>query len=388
MGILARSVPGLTAAFGAIFVPVLIVTFAEQLQALIEKFTKAEDEIRKLVTELDDYAASSVQAAQAIELQNLKLEDQIAKLEGRPTTNRLKEAALESTIAVEKLDKALADSLGKAIELFEKADVGVFKAITSGLAPSSVLFGLGDEFKKAKEAAMSYQAALSQVREAETTFALDSSTKNKKTLDESRTALKDQEQNYLDELQRQGDRVDTAISKQSDRHKTTVIEGLQGLSQGKILGATTESTDSEANKKYEVQKALIEDLTAAVKGHEVAINADATAETLRAREAAAANAAETYARGAQLDEETIKANEAAGAKIIEVERQTAAAVLKETIAGIEYEVSAVEAGGGKKAAAELASIPKRIAAVEVANQAELDAFDKQIQNKTICSFVQ
>lgn len=122
-----------------IFVPVLITTFVEIISNLVDKFAHLEDEVRKAQHALSDIADSATIAAQQIELQNLKLEDQISKLEGRPVTNRLQEALFEATIEANKLSKALGDALNQELNLLETQSIGNLKGLFTGVAATSDL---------------------------------------------------------------------------------------------------------------------------------------------------------------------------------------------------------------------------------------------------------
>lgn len=100
---LIAQIPGVGAAF-ANMLPVLGVLAAITIIVkLIEKHEELAIAIHKAAIENENLEIKQGDTVKTLELTNLKLDDQIAKLEGRPTKNRIKEALIEASVAVDKL---------------------------------------------------------------------------------------------------------------------------------------------------------------------------------------------------------------------------------------------------------------------------------------------
>jgi hypothetical protein len=121
--------PLLSAAF-PLTALVLVGTVAEQAY---EKMTKLHDETVQNTIAWSDFAVSIGEQATKMELANLRTEDMIAKLEGRPSGNRTKEALMEVRLEAEKVAQELQRDLDKLNELLEKKGVGIFANLFEGL---------------------------------------------------------------------------------------------------------------------------------------------------------------------------------------------------------------------------------------------------------------
>ena len=101
---------------------------------LIEKHEELAKAQQKAALEGNDLAISQDDETRSLQLTNLKLDDQIAKLEHQPAHNYLKEAMLESAEAADKLAEHFASSLLKMnSELMETTTLwSRFKDIASG----------------------------------------------------------------------------------------------------------------------------------------------------------------------------------------------------------------------------------------------------------------
>jgi hypothetical protein len=170
LSILARAIPAFGDALASAFPLIAIVAVGEAIATLVDKVQKAEDGIRKTTASWADLASEAILGAEATDLQNKKLEDQIAKLEGRPSTNQLREALIETRIEAGKLTKELSSALEKTLELFEKSDVGVLGAALEGLAATSAGFGLNDKFAAVKVQIGLASTALIQYQEAQSSL--------------------------------------------------------------------------------------------------------------------------------------------------------------------------------------------------------------------------
>ena len=157
IGALARTSEGLGQILMAAFPIIAAVALFDVVSDLDTKFIKFQDSIRKTSLEFSKLSEESMKSADSIELQNLKLEDQIAKLEGRPEPNHLKEALLEAKDAADQLDTSLQNNIEHAIELIEKEGETLHAAgefFLQGLATSGDLAnkafpgGPGGELRK------------------------------------------------------------------------------------------------------------------------------------------------------------------------------------------------------------------------------------------------
>lgn len=113
IGRVAAYLPGLGELF-AIALPIGIVVMAA------EAFSKLGDEIRKQNEEAAAMVSTTSNLTSAIEMENLRLDDQIAKLELRPTENRLAEALIQAKEKADELGKSLSNDIEKSFELTEQ----------------------------------------------------------------------------------------------------------------------------------------------------------------------------------------------------------------------------------------------------------------------------
>lgn len=124
--------PGVATAMSAAF-PLLAVTMiGEKIFEAAEKVSHFGDEIRKMQHDFDDAALSLQKFGQSVDMDNLKLEDQINKLQGKPVKNKLLEALEESRKKSEELADSLDKALRKEEELLEKQGVGWMKSFFTG----------------------------------------------------------------------------------------------------------------------------------------------------------------------------------------------------------------------------------------------------------------
>lgn len=116
LGRVASYLPGIGQAF-VVALPIALIADA------VEQIEKFREGVEKASRQSEELAIESYKVADSVQLENLKLEDQIQKLELRPTRNTLKEALLEDKAAAEGLTKGLQESIQKANDLLT---VGVF----------------------------------------------------------------------------------------------------------------------------------------------------------------------------------------------------------------------------------------------------------------------
>jgi hypothetical protein len=98
----------------AFMLPIAGVAVAiEVVGKLIDKHNELEKAIRKANIETEDATTKGEDEAKALSLTNLKLDDQIAKLEHKPAHNYVVEAILETSIAVDNLTAKYATDFAK-----------------------------------------------------------------------------------------------------------------------------------------------------------------------------------------------------------------------------------------------------------------------------------
>ena len=108
-----------------------------------EKIKQLQTEVRQMREDFEQAAVSIGRTASAITNENLKLQDQIAILQGRQPTNQLAIALIEASSRAEDLTASLRDALLKERELLENQSVGFLKSLVAGQAETS---GLSEEF--------------------------------------------------------------------------------------------------------------------------------------------------------------------------------------------------------------------------------------------------
>ncbi len=111
---LIAQIPGVGSAFSAMMLPIAgVVVAVEVIGKLIEHHDALAAAIRKAADENVNAAIKEEDNTKALELTNLKLDDQIAKLEHKPSHNYMKEALLETSGEIDKLAGFLRDRLRK-----------------------------------------------------------------------------------------------------------------------------------------------------------------------------------------------------------------------------------------------------------------------------------
>lgn len=101
------------------------VALVEIIEKIVDHFNAAKEAAAKFAAEEEDVRVKGTLAADAIELQNLKLQDEIAKLEGGAGRNALREQLLETGDAAIKLASELAKDTEAQIKLF--GDTSLFE---------------------------------------------------------------------------------------------------------------------------------------------------------------------------------------------------------------------------------------------------------------------
>jgi hypothetical protein len=124
--------PGFSAALSAAFPVIAVIAAGVAITEFVEKISKQREEVEKTRREMMDHVDAMGKHAMATELDTLKIEDQIAMMEGRPTVNRLKEALVEAKIAASDLFSQMEKTNAEAIKDLERFSIGKFKTMFTG----------------------------------------------------------------------------------------------------------------------------------------------------------------------------------------------------------------------------------------------------------------
>jgi len=287
-GILGRQVQWLNNLLSELF-PLLSIGFAvDIIQNLVDKFTKAQDEIRKVQIELTDLAAAAVESAQAIEIHNLKLEDQLLKLSGGLPKNQLAEDLLAARKEAEQLTKALGDSLEKSLELIEKQDISVFGSALKGAlssiglgqdqAPTSIAFGLGSKFEDVQNKVRLASSAVNEWRAAEAQLDLAIVQKNESAIASAQSAVNASKAAMEEAVIAARDVAAKATATVEGQVRTKAHELMQpqavqtGAGQVTVMpGLAEKEAMAQAKEYYASQLAGVHALNAAAQGYVVTL---------------------------------------------------------------------------------------------------------------------
>jgi regulator of replication initiation timing len=127
----------LSAAF-PVFAIVAAVTMVTDLS---EKFDKLREEGTATITKWDDFSASVMKQSDSLQVENLKLEDTIAKLEGHPEPNQLEIALVQAKEKSDELVTSLENAATKAQELLESTNIGLWDQVLGGTRSTSDISG-------------------------------------------------------------------------------------------------------------------------------------------------------------------------------------------------------------------------------------------------------
>lgn len=161
---LIAQIPGVGAAFATMLPIVGVLLAIEIIVKLIEKHEELKKAVMKAAEEVADMTVKQQDQANALVLTNLRLDDQIAKLEGRPSKNKLQEAMIEAHDAVDKLATGFAAD-------FTKIDAVIIDATTlterfkQGLAGGNNITTLWTGIPQVQRALESFNVSLAKVNE-------------------------------------------------------------------------------------------------------------------------------------------------------------------------------------------------------------------------------
>jgi len=112
----------------------------EIIVSIHEKIEKTKQEVRAMNLEFDAAALSAAKHAAAMQLSNLQLEDQIAKLEGRPAQNRLSIALIEAANSAIDLANNLEVAIQKEEQLLRDKAIGIWESLVTGQTQTDDLY--------------------------------------------------------------------------------------------------------------------------------------------------------------------------------------------------------------------------------------------------------
>lgn len=386
-GLLGRTIPGVTAALNAIFIPILLITFAELISSWVDKFKNFEVELRKNADAFDELAVSAQRSADGIELQNLKLEDQILKLEGRPTTNRLTISLLEAKEAADQLDESLKKILSTELTDLQEHSIGLWDQIKVAIGSTfdqgipKIVAGTKDIFpaleqpiSNLKNAISIQEAARRAVKEAQDDVSSlgTAGTQAEQAAAQARLSSAKQD---LERVSRDVEDARTKVRTEADAllTKTKADQGPSHALYGGLFALPSPD--------YTERIKVLNNLLLLIKDIGRAEEEEAKKAQQGTGKAKVENAEEAYTRTSQLALDTIKADESLEAKRIATAKSTAESISRIEEENAKYQILVAEGAGEKKAAAEEAAIPALRAAQETKNAAELDAYDKSLQNQ-------
>jgi hypothetical protein len=119
LSMFVSKLPGVASAMEMAFPILGIVAVIGIIGDLIKKQGDLAQAIRKAADEADNQTVKEADQSRALELTNLKLDDQIAKLEHRPASNFVKEAILETANEIDHLTSTFATDFAKMNAVIE-----------------------------------------------------------------------------------------------------------------------------------------------------------------------------------------------------------------------------------------------------------------------------
>lgn len=169
---LIAQIPGVGAAFAAMLPVAGVLVFIDIIAKLIEKHESLAKAVQKATIEADNMAIKEADNTKQLALTNMKLDDQIAKLEHKPKRNYLKETILETSDALDrlaatyaadfqKMNQVIIDQLG----LWERFKRGIGDAF-SGVGQGKGYGTTTDALHKIQDAMMGVEAARRKMAEA------------------------------------------------------------------------------------------------------------------------------------------------------------------------------------------------------------------------------
>ncbi len=139
---LISQLPGLQTAFAAAFPLLAVVAVGKAIGDMVEKEQKHAEEMARQREEVTGLASAMELHANALEISNLKLQDQIRLLTGKPAVNGPKELALETEDALKKLEKEYDAAIAKIGQFATANQQGMIMTALTGDDGSRELAGM------------------------------------------------------------------------------------------------------------------------------------------------------------------------------------------------------------------------------------------------------
>ena len=159
---LIAQIPGVGAAF-ALMLPIAGVAVAIKIVGeLIEKHEALGKAIRAAAQEATNQAVKQADEGKSLELTNLKLDDQIAKLEHKPAQNYMKEAILETSQEIDKLAATFATDFQKMNGVLDE-HLGFWHRVGRGIEDAFSGVGQGKGYGTGTEELNKLRAAMTEV---------------------------------------------------------------------------------------------------------------------------------------------------------------------------------------------------------------------------------
>lgn len=362
LGVVARASSALTPIIAAAFPIFGAMALVEVIDTIVSKIQKMEDELNKATAEFDDLAASTYETADALEIQNLKMEDTITKLEGGIAQNRIKEAILENERAAEQLNKTLEQTIQKEQQALEKADIGIITSLITGQQPTNVA-GLGSKYKEAQDELSNYHLALAQKGAADEAYFNNRTAENKAAADQATTDLIAAHNKYAEAVKK----VDKDLKDEIKRTEATPVITGTGEFGAQSLGITerTKQDNKELEDSYRTQKTVVAELNQELYAGELAQKRLLQGQEDRLVVANKQKAADERSADKTVTEADVKARQDQAQQTLQLVKTAADNRLKLQEAAIEKEKQQAILGGQDKQAAEIDADNKILAAKQV-----------------------
>jgi hypothetical protein len=282
-------IPGFAAAFSAMFPVVAVAVAAKAIYEAVEGVAKHREELQKDSAETLTTALATSKHADALEISNLKLRDQIGLLGGKLPQNGVAIAMSEAKKATIELEHELTSTIDKLDDLMKKQKQGMLDALLNGSDGSNDVVAKVTEFRTAID---------DLTQNMETAAAL----KNKTDFDQYKKLLDDKRAEYRKYAADQQTQLNATKKTDID----TLTAGSTGMDVNGGIQVNEAISLAEATKQVNEEKAKEQRLINAI-----TIDSESGA---RAQKAQAENATLTVAQAR--DKELIEFNDKEVKKLV------------------------------------------------------------------------
>jgi len=338
--------PILQAAFPAF----LAVGAIEAISGMVDWLDRAQEASSVARTKWDDFDASIIKQSGSLQIENLNLEDTIAKLEGHPEPNKLAIELLRAKTNADELQTSLENDVDKMQKLAEDGTVGLWSALFSGTVSTNEVT---DAMEKPLQ---DYHQALADLADFK-----DGA--DKTDIERARENAEEKRKLALSVAEAQVD---------------AVHQQMEAASKGTMAGGEGGIYFQPGQSPEEIEKRFSATLTVALKYRDVlqemGTMSDAGAQnaSLEAQAAAAQDAADKLKAHA----DALKKSDEAGRKAADAARKDAEALRQLASAKLDAAEITSEAQADaeeKTALAAASAITDKVAAIRAETQAKLDA---------------